>query len=336
MPVAAVDPFTDEQARALINLDQRYQVWMAAEQALADLPYDLRRKDVGAYAYLYEIADRSGNGRSLGPWNAENEARFNAYRQRKAEVRQRRDVSRDGLEETARVCRALRVPQLASEAGQIVREADRRRLLGSHLLVVGTNAMVAYAVEAGGFIREAPDETQDFGMAWSATDADTEDQVVWKMLKAVDPTYTINTERSFQARNAKAYEVEILAAPSRASTMFRSDRPRPVPLPEQEWLLLGRAVDRVVICRDASPARIVAPDPRWFALQKLWMARQTKRNPLKRGKDLKQGHALLDTVREAMPQYPLDAGFESALPDELAGLYADWKSGRTEAPRRAW
>src|SRR3546814_2434116 len=67
------------------------------------------------------------------------------------------------------------------------------------------------------------------------------------MLKAVDPTFTVNTERTFQARNAKAYEVEILVAPSRAQTMARTDRPRPVPLPEQEWLLVGQPVDQVVI-----------------------------------------------------------------------------------------
>lgn len=334
--MATIDPFSDEQSRALVNLEQRYQVWMGAEQVLAALPYGLQRKEVGGRAYLYEIIDRTGNGRSLGPWNAENEARLAAYQQRKAQARQRREVSRAALEETARVCRALRVPQLANEAGEIVREADRRGLLGGHILIVGTNAMAAYAVEAGGFIREAPDETQDLDMAWAAAAADTTEQVVWKMLKAVDPTFTVNTERSFQARNARAYEVEILVAPSRAATMFHSDRPRPVPLPEQEWLLLGRPVDRVVICRDASPARIVAPDPRWFALQKLWLSQQAKRNPLKRGKDLKQGRALLDAIGEAMPQYPLDAAFEESLPAELADHYAGWKAGRTESPRRPW
>jgi len=33
------------------------------------------------------------------------------------------------------------------------------------------------------------------------------------MLKAVDPTFTVSTERNFRARNAKTYEVEILIAP---------------------------------------------------------------------------------------------------------------------------
>jgi hypothetical protein len=322
-------PFSDEQNRALVNLQQRYEVWSDAERSFSSLPYDLRRKTVGEYSYLYEIHDRSGNGTSLGPWSEEAEARLNDYRRTKAELKERRDKSRSALDETCTLCRALRVPMVASAAGPILREADQRRLLGSHLLVVGTNAMPAYAVEAGGFILDAPEETEDFDLAWSATEA-AEGQSVLRLLKAVDPTFTMNTERTFQMRNADAYEVEVLIAPSRVSTFGRTDQPRPTPLPEQEWLLKGQPVDRVVICRDGSPARIVVPDPRWFALQKLWLSQQSKRNALKRPKDFKQGTALLNVVLTAMPQFPLDRAFESSLPDELTEPYRTWKKQRPQ------
>jgi len=156
------------------------------------------------------------------------------------------------------------------------------------------------------------------------------------MLKAVDPTFTINNERDFQARNAKAYEVELLVAPSRANTLGAKDRPRPVPLPEQEWLLLGRLVDQVIGCRDGSPARIVTPDPRWFALHKLWMSAQAKRNPLKRPKDRTQGLALLDAVATAMPHYPLDDAFEASLPNELQPCFAQWQSLRPTSGQPDW
>jgi len=331
-----IDPFSQEQARALVNLEQRYKVWMECEQSLQAMPYDLRRKQVAGHTYLYEIHDRSGNGKSLGPWSPENQARFAAYHDRKTATKARRDASRATLEESGRLCRALRVPMLADAAGAILREADRRHLLGSHILVVGTNAMPAYAVEASGFMREAPDETDDFDMAWSAYDADTGVQSIWSMLKAVDPTFTVNMERTFQARNAKAYEVEIVVAPSRAATLSPRDQPQPLPLPEQEWLLNGRPVDQVVICRDGSPARIVAPDPRWFAVHKLWMSQQAKRNPLKRAKDLKQGMALLDAIREVMPQYPLDPNFDRSIPEELAGPYAAWERRGSEAREKSW
>ena len=330
----ALTPFSDEQSRLLVNLRQRYEVWMAAERALAALPYDLRRKTVGGRAYLYEIFDRGGNGRSLGPMDDARDAQFDAYHTEKDALKSRIKGLRPALAESAALYRALRLPLLSSDAGPILRECDRRGLLGSHLYVVGTNAIAAYMVEANARFA-LPDETEDFDLAWVAAEA-AQERLVWDMLKAVDATFTINSERDFQARNAKAYEVELLVAPSRAATLGGSDRPKPVPLPEQEWLLLGRPVDHVIGCRDGSPARIIAPDPRWFALHKLWMADQDKRNPLKRPKDRAQGLALLDAVAQAMPHYPLGADFAAELPKELAPYYTAWADQRGGAVAQHW
>ena len=330
-----VRPFSDEQSRLLVNLRQRSEVWMAAEQELAVMPYDLRRKTVSGSTYLYEIRDRSGNGKSLGPMDEVRQAQFQKYHERKDALQAQIKGLRPTLAESAALYRALRLPMLSSEAGPILRECDRRRLLGSHLLVVGTNAIAAYMIEANGTIT-VPDETEDFDLAWVSETPDEAERRVWDMLKAVDPTFTINSERDFQARNAKAYEVELLVAPSRANTLGAKDQPRPVPLPEQEWLLLGRPVDQVIGCRDGSPARIVAPDPRWFALHKLWMSAQAKRNPLKRPKDRTQGLALLDAVATAMPHYPLDDPFEASLPSELRPCLAQWQSLRPTSQQPDW
>jgi hypothetical protein len=324
--MASLRPFSDEQARALVNLRQRYEVWRDAERAARALPYDLRRKRVGEYEYLYEIRDRSGNGTSLGRWDDDAQRRFDSYRDEKRALKDRLGLAREAVEEGARLARALRVPQLAAAAGPILREADCRGLLDGSLIVAGTNCLIAYAQEAVADLRLA-DETEDFDMAWAA-EAQPEGAPVWDLLKAVDSTFTVNTERQFQARNARSYEVELLVAPSRAPALGRRDKPRPIPLPEQEWLLLGRPVDQVVTCRDGSAARIVAPDPRWFALQKLWLSAQDKRNPFKRRKDRQQGLAVLDAVAEAMPHYPLDGAFAAALPAELEPLWQEWRAGR--------
>lgn len=325
--MAVIQPFSPEQERALINMRQRYDAWIEAERELAAIPYDLRRKKIGEYEYLYEIFDRSGNGRSLGPWDEKKQAQFEEFRALKAAIKDRLEGSRDRLSESSRIARALRLPMISADAGPILREADRRSLLGSHLLVVGTNAMAAYALEAAGTFRDVPDETEDFDLAWAAEELEDGTQL-WDMLKAVDPTFTVNSEREFQVRNSKAYEVELLVAPSRLETLARKDRPRPVPLLEQEWLLPGRRIDQVVPCRDGTPARIVAPDPRWFALHKLWLGAQAKRNPLKRRKDTVQGNALLDAVSEAMPHYALDEEFVEGLPRELVPYWQDWMERR--------
>ncbi len=325
--MAVIQPFSAEQERALVNMRQRYDAWIEADRELYAMPYDLRRKKVGEYEYLYEIFDRSGNGKSLGAWDDDKQSQLEEYKAAKAALKERRDGARDALGESSRIARALRLPLLSADAGPILREADKRSLLGSHLLVVGTNAMAAYALEAAGTFRDVPDETENFDLAWTADEPEDGTQL-WDMLKAVDPTFTINTEREFQARNAKAYEVELLVAPSRVETLAGKDRPRPVPLPEQEWLLPGRRVDQVVPCRDGSPARIVAPDPRWFALHKLWLGAQAKRNPLKRRKDTVQGAALLEAVAEAMPHYSLGQEFVESLPDELVRYWEEWAKAR--------
>lgn len=328
-----LSPFSDEQSRVLVNLQAHYEGWLDATRALAALPYHLRWKSVSGRDYLYEDRNRSGSGTSLGPRSPETEAIHQAFVSAKREARARVDTISKRLDQTCKIYRALRLPLIPAPAAAILREADRRGLLGSHFMVVGTNAMPAYAIAAGGFL-DAPDETEDFDVAWTAAAIgpdDGEATPIWSMLKAVDSTYTVNTERTFQARNAEAYEVEILVAPSRAGGMRAHDRPRPVPMPAQEWLLRGQQLDHVVVARDGSPARLYVPDPRWYALHKLWMAKQDDRNPLKRSKDAQQGSVVLAAVQKAMPQYALDDAFESSLPDPLLAIYSAWKAQQSKA-----
>lgn len=325
-------PFSDEQARVIVNLDQAYQVWMDALRTLNDMPYNLRIKEVSGKEYLYEVTDRRGNMKSMGPLDEGKQAEFDQYKTEKAELKERLAGSRETLKEQASLYRALRLPMLPTEAGKILREADRLRFLGEQAMVVGTNALIAYALEANGFIRDAPDTTIDFDLALTGVEVGDDRPILWKVLKEADTTYSVNTERPFQARNAKAYEVEILSAPSRVAGQAPKDRPRPVPLPEQEWLLMGRPVDRVVGVRDGEAARMVVPDPRWFALQKLWMAEKPERAAQKKRKDLKQGRALLDAVWLTMRHYPLNDTFYEELPAELRPHYEAWDQ---EKPRRS-
>ncbi len=324
--------FTDEQRRTLLNLAQYHSALMDAEREMRQLAGGpLHWKTVSGKDYLYQILDSRGNARSLGPRSTATEQRHAAWHA----ARVRRNGAKAPLAEVGRLYRALRLGTVSAEAAAILREADSRGLLGTSLMVVGTNAMPAYEIEAQSRIGSGLDETQDCDLAWIAPlELSGDTHAVWDMLKAVDVTYTINTERPFQARNARAYEVELLVAPSRALSLGRKDKPVPVPLIEQEWLLQGVMVDHVVCARDGSSCRIVAPDPRWFALQKLWLSEQKKRNPLKRPKDKKQGDRLLDAIADTMPHYPLDAAFAGALPPELSPYFAQWRARQKEASSR--
>ncbi|HTN13595.1 MAG TPA: GSU2403 family nucleotidyltransferase fold protein [Sphingomonadaceae bacterium] len=90
--------------------------------------------------------------------------------------------------------------------------SDCGGLLDGQLLVVCTNCLLAYQQEAAAKF-DLPDETIDFGLAW-AGERQLDNAPVWELLKSVDATFTVSTEREFQACNADAYEVELLVAPS--------------------------------------------------------------------------------------------------------------------------
>lgn len=228
------------------------------------------------------------------------------------------------LDTIAAIYRSLRMPTVSTMAGNILRELDRRSMLGTGVMVVGTNTMAAYEIAALERFATGLDATDDFDMTWAG-----DRNVVFNIdrtkrgnllsaLKAVDASFTVNMEKPHQARNAQQYEVELLLAPSRSADYPPDEDLRPVDnLPEQEWLLKGRPIDEVVCDRSGKPCRLVVPDPRWMALHKLWLADKPDRNPRKKDKDRKQGQALLAILPRGMPHYPLDEAFLREVPVDL-------------------
>lgn len=319
----------DEALRLLANLEQHYAAWMEAERVL--LPGRLAWKSIAGREYLYCLVNGQGDGRSLGPRSAATESQYAAAQIAKASVATLRPI----LDREEAMYRVLRLPRISTAAAELLREFDRHGLLGRSLMVVGTNALAVYEIEARARFATAAgvDSTLDFDVTWvdAATRATTltaigaAPRTLLDVMKRVDATYTINTERSFQARNASGYEVELLLPLSLEGSLPRYETLSPIALPEQDWLLPGRRVDHVVCGFNGRPARVVAPDPRRFALQKLWLAEKPSRNPLKRPKDEKQGNLLLNAIVERMPHYPLDDAFREELPPELMDHFDRWR-----------
>jgi len=322
---------TDDGLRLLSNLAGHYDAWLQAMRVVDE--GRLQWKTSGDREYLYRIIDRNGNGTSLGPRSAETETLREAYEIAKQTV----ECTWSQLQIEGRMYRALRLPRVPSYGAAALRQLDLDTLLGTSVLVVGTNALAAYAIEAGVLTPSELDATEDFDLSWVGASAHVglASRTVFGALKEVDGTYTINTERTFRARNAAGNEVELLIANDVASTLPKYEKLRPIPLPEQSWLLPGRRVSHVVCGLDGRPARIVAPDPRWFALHKLWLANKPSRDPLKKGKDQAQGRYLLDLVADRMPHFALDGEFEQQLPAELRPYYEGWRKDRPQSSQRS-
>ena len=81
---------------------------------------------------------------------------------------------------------------------------------------------------------------------------------------------------------------------------------------------MGTPVQQLLVDFSGWPVLVTAPDPRYFALHKLWLSKLPKRiRQGKAPKDAAQGKILLNATREFMPHYPIDGEFIQSLPNAL-------------------
>ncbi len=56
---------------------------------------------------------------------------------------------------------------------------------------------------------------------------------------------------------------------------------------------------QIVIAENGYPVRFIVPDPRVFALHKIWLSLQPTRDPIKRKRDFRQGEAVASLALES-------------------------------------
>jgi hypothetical protein len=336
--------FSNDAQRITANLEQAYSFWLDSRQTLQQLPASLYWADRGAAQYLYAKHSSSDNGTSLGVRSAATEeqfARFTADKQQALE----RMASADALIQTrAALYRRLRLPTLPDKQAEILRKLDVENLLGTDLMVVGTNAFSAYEWAANAIFPAGNEETQDFDLTWcrgtqaslvlsGRTGIEPDKKTLFSVLKSIDSSYKITPRKPYQAVNAEGYEVELLAAPS-CHPLPKGEAFAPMPsLVEQEWLLLGRPIAAVVATVRGRACPLTVPDPRFMALHKLWLADKPERNPAKREKDRRQGNVLLDAARYFLQaSHPIDVDFVFALPPDLRPTFDQWCEPRQFIP----
>lgn len=321
---------SDQALRMLADLAQDYRTWLSDSRQFE--PARLTWKSRGEQDYLYSVRRTAPYAEtSIGPRSPETEAKFDLYNQ----AVQRLPVIEQRLAVHCAAYRQLQLPMLPAFAGEALRNLDVAKQLGRDgVLVVGTNAMIAYAIEATEIFSTLLTTTQDFDVTWVRSEPfpRTQERPVFDALKRGDSSWTVNSERTFQALNSNGDEFELLLPETLKDSFPRTTGLRPIPLPEQDWLIPGRYVEHVVACYDRKAARIIAPDPRWFALHKLWLSDKPQRDVLKKPKDRAQGREVLALVRDSMPHYPLDEDFAKTLPPELASYFDAWR-GETSLSR---
>ena len=319
---------SQDEDRLLIELSDLYEVWRDAAKTMGTKRY--RWRTVDGQDYLLRIGRGQTNGTSVGARSEKTEALFEQGKLLEAQV----ENTWKRLIVKGRMLKAGKAPMIGAAAGKALRALDTAGLLGVHVRVVGSTALAAYEVAAAVKLEARIKATEDIDITWVSEEQSIE-ALLLSTLKQSDNTWTLNTEKTFQIRNSSGDILDVLIAPSLFSKYPAKEPIRAISTPGQDWLLGGVPLERVAIDQAGLPVRIVAPDPRLFALHKLVMSDEEGRRIEKRSKDKEQGIAILEMIRDHMPEYPMDEEFVATLPKELKEAWQKTSLYEEESQPRA-
>lgn len=330
---------TNEQRRQLIDVQQIYSPYReAARQFLHS--YD------GKYVGSMRWVKRNGQDylyrkirnveKSLGPRSAETEAIKADYIRQRTVLRTRLKTLEQRLAQMAPVNKALRLNRVPGIAAKIIRALSDAKLLGEHLVIVGTNSLFAYEARAGVLFASDLVATGDADFLFDARRTlklalhEARAAGVIGILKKIDRSFSTGQMYGFSATNDAGYIVELIC-PEDAAFMRSQITPRvsdvtgdlePMPIEGLQWLINAPKIEETVIGEDGLPLTMVCVDPRVFALHKMWVSKQSSRHPLKRRRDEAQAHAVAEICRTHL-QLSFDARDLTALPESVRAYAED-------------
>lgn len=330
-----------DQRRQLINVQQRFEAWRAADRAFRESNKgSMTWKTVKGKDYLYRIVSRTTQ-KSLGPRSPETEKLKTDYMASRSSSRARVTKMRKGLEKAAPINRAMGLGRVPRIAAKILRALDQNGLLGEGLFVIGTHALYAYEAKSGVIFEPELLATGDLDLLADvrnrlilALDDKKRDGILSTLLKA-DKSFAVQGDL-FRAVNADGYLVDIVR-PIRSNEIFAEEYDLggivPVGIDGLKWLVNSPRFEATAIAEDGMPVWMSCIDPRAFALHKYWVSRQESREAIKRRRDAFQAYAVADVAQRL--GFKFDAKELSALPAEL---FSKWKSlltpSDTEWPMR--
>jgi hypothetical protein len=320
---------TAEQRRIAVDTAQLYQHLLELQDEQRGFRGGLYWKTVGGRDYLVRTIGPHRGNRSLGPRSPDTEEAFREFIETKRDLDERIRSIREEVARQAKFCVAAGVNRVPRLAADIVRSLDANGLLGGHLIILGSHAMYAYEMAAGVQLKAGLLQTEDLDTLLNTkSEIELAGSVrtagLLGILQDVDATFKPQRKRSFRAVNAKGFMVDLIRAPidsgGLALTSIGSGSDL---IAEQlrglEWLTALPLMTQIVIAENGFPVRFAVPEPRLFALHKLWVSLQPTRDPIKRKRDLHQAEAVVQLSLDYFNLRFDDPAIKS-LPAELTAM----------------
>jgi hypothetical protein len=322
----------NDQRREMVNTRQRYQAWRNAVDREHGYRGSMVWEETKGNQYLmrsyYDAAEKRRQ-KSLGRRSHETEtikARFDAERAAATEARKSIDLV---IERQAAINRVLGLGRIPLVAAKILRAIDRRGLLGNGLRLIGTNALYCYEAACGVLIDPEITATLDIDLLFDTRsslrlvgNADLPDADLLQLLRLVDRSFA-RTRQSFRAQNDEGYLVDLIKPQlnppwsRQKRTLGGPDDLQAAEIEGLKWLENAPAFEQVAVDEKGFPSRMVAVDPRVFAVHKLWVSSRVDRDPIKKARDREQAFVVARLVREYLPHLPLVSSELRMIPKEI-------------------
>ncbi len=321
--------FNGDQRRESVNTRQRFSAWReSVEQARSFRGSMIWDHSHGHTYLLRAYYDDRGVRRqkSLGPRNAGTEQIKEAFEKGREDSAARISSLRSVLDRQAAINRAVGLGRVPLLTAKILRALDDEGLIGEGVRVAGTNALFAYEAAAGVMFDSSITATEDIDLLFDsrarlrlvAGKAIAISGLIG-LLQKLDKSFR-KSGQTFRAVNGDGYLVDLIK-PSRKPPWEKerhalgdAEDLEAVAIEGLVWLENAPPFDQIAIDEKGMPLRMVAPDPRVFAIHKHWLASRADRDSVKRRRDEAQAFAVAALVREYFRHLPFETDALTILP----------------------
>ena len=331
-------PLSDMQTKQLIDISQTYQAWREASRHLRSYKGGMGWKTIGGKDYLYRVTNRSGGNRSLGPRTRETEALHAQFHEGKLRVQSRAKDLTGSLRILAGAARAAKIARVPAIVANVLRKLDEQEVLGKNLMVIGTNAVFAYEVVAGCLLDSGLTATTDCDFLWDARSSlrlaghEMKEGGLLAVLRMVDKTFEPVREQGFSAVNSAGFMIDLVkAAPNppwknEASKLAAGDGLVASEIVNLKWMLSSPKFEAVAVGADGYPVPIIVPDPRAFAIYKLFLSRQDDRAPSKKTRDRRQAFAIAELIETRLSHLRFDDQSQMIFPADMHDIVGELRA----------